>query len=58
MARLWSKRTPALIVMCPRRLSGGTPQASVTYGFQSPQTVVQAVLDASYDGPTATYHPN
>jgi pyruvate/2-oxoglutarate dehydrogenase complex dihydrolipoamide acyltransferase (E2) component len=51
-------RTPALIVMRPRHLSGGTPQASVSYGFQSPQTVVQAVLDASYNGPSSTYHPN
>jgi hypothetical protein len=51
-------RTPALIVMRPHRLSGGTPQASVSYGFQSPQAVVQAVLDASYNGPSTTYHPN
>ena len=51
-------RTPALIVMRPKRLSNGTPQASVSYGFQSPQAVVQAVRDASYDGPKVTYHPN
>ncbi len=51
-------RTPALIVMRPKRLSGGTPQATVSYGFQSPQAVVQAVRDASYDGPNVTYHPN
>lgn len=51
-------RVPALVVMRPRRLSGGTPQASVDYGFQTPQSVVQAVVDASYKGPAATYHPN
>lgn len=51
-------RVPALVVMRPRRLSGGTPQASVTYGFQSAASVVQAVLDASYNGPAATYHPH
>ncbi len=51
-------RVPALVVMKPKSLSGGTPQASVDYGFQTPQGIVQAVLDASYDGPEATYHPN
>lgn len=51
-------RVPALVVLRPRRLSGGTPQATVSYGFQSTQSVVQAVIDASYDGPTETYHPN
>ena len=49
---------PALLVMRPRRLSGGVPQASVDYGFQTPQSVVQAVVDAGYKGPEATYHPN
>jgi hypothetical protein len=51
-------RVPALIVMRPRRLSGGVPQASVDYGFQTPQSVVQAVRDASYKGPEGTYYPN
>jgi hypothetical protein len=51
-------RVPALVVVRPRALSGGTPQASVSYGFQSPETIVQAVIDASYNGPAATYHPN
>lgn len=51
-------RVPALVVMRPLRLSGGIPQATVDYGFQTPQSVVQAVLDASYQGPEATYHPN
>ncbi len=51
-------RVPALVVVRPRPLSGGTPQATVSYGFQSPAAIVQAVVDASYNGPAATYHPN
>jgi hypothetical protein len=51
-------RVPALVVMKPKRLSAGTPQASVDYGFQTPQSVVQAVLDANYHGREVTYHPN
>ena len=50
-------RVPALVVMRPRKLSGGTPVASVDYGFQTPQSVRQAVIDAAYKGPEATYHP-
>ncbi len=50
-------RVPALIVMRPRNLSKGTPQATVSYGLQTPQDVSQAVSDASYNGPGATYHP-
>ena len=51
-------RVPALVVMKPKRLSGGTPQASVEYGFQTPQGVVQAVEDAAYSGPEVAYHPD
>lgn len=51
-------RVPALIVVRPRRLSGGTLQATVSYGYQSPQSVVQAVTDASYKGSEPAYHPN
>jgi hypothetical protein len=51
-------RVPALIVMRPKNLSEGTPQASVTYGFQSSQAIAQAVRDAAYDGPESTYYPN
>lgn len=50
-------RVPALVVIRPKRLDGGTPTASVQYGFQSPQSVVQAVIDAGYRGPTLEYHP-
>jgi len=51
-------RVPALIVMKPKRLSHGTPQATVDYGLQTPQSVVQAVLDANYHGRELAYHPN
>ncbi len=51
-------RVPALVVMKPKKLSGGTPQASVDYGVQTPQSVVQAVLDANYHGREVTYHPD
>lgn len=50
-------RVPALVVVRPRRLSNGVPTASVRYGFQSPESVVQAVVDAGYKGPTLPYHP-
>jgi hypothetical protein len=52
------QQVPALLVMKPRGLSEGVPQASVDYGFQTSQSVVQAVIDAGYKGPEATYHPN
>ncbi len=51
-------RAPALVVVRPRRLSGGIPQASVDYGFQTPRSVAQAVRDAAYHGPEGTYYPN
>jgi hypothetical protein len=51
-------RVPALVVMRPKRLSGGTPQASVDYGFQTAEGLAQAVRDAAYDGREVTYHPN
>ncbi len=50
-------RVPALVVVRPRRLVNGVPTASVRYGFQSPESVVQAVVDAGYKGPTLPYHP-
>jgi hypothetical protein len=50
-------RVPALVVMRPKRLDHGIPTASVSYGFQSPESVVQAVVDAGYKGPTVDYHP-
>jgi hypothetical protein len=50
-------RVPALVVVRPKRLDRGIPTASVSYGFQSAESVVQAVVDAGYEGPTVDYHP-
>lgn len=50
-------QVPALIVVRPKRLSDGVPQASVSYGFQTPEGIAQAMRDATYDGPEATYYP-
>ncbi len=44
------ERVPALVVIRPKRLSGGVPQATVSYGFRDSQSVVQAVHDALYSG--------
>lgn len=50
-------RVPALIVMQPRSRSD-VPTASVSYGFRSPASVVQAVKDALYKGPDdIPYYP-
>ncbi|MEZ5078765.1 MAG: hypothetical protein R2725_15150 [Solirubrobacterales bacterium] len=51
-------RVPALVVMRPKKLSGDVPRASVEYGFQTPQSVAQAIRDADYSGPEETYHPD
>jgi hypothetical protein len=49
---------PALIVMRPKSLSHGVPQATVAYGYQTPQSVRQTIVDASYKGPEGgAYHP-
>jgi hypothetical protein len=50
-------RVPALVVLRPKRLNKGIPVASVYYGFQSSESVVQAVVDAGYKGRTLDYHP-
>jgi len=50
-------RVPALVVVRPKRLHQTIPTASVSYGFQSGESVVQAVIDAGYKGPTLDYHP-
>jgi hypothetical protein len=50
-------RVPALVVVRPRRLDHGVVTASVDYGFQSSQNIVQAVIDARYNGRTLGYHP-
>jgi hypothetical protein len=43
-------RTPALVVVRPRSKRSSVPQAQVSYGFRSTQSVVQAVHDALYTG--------
>jgi hypothetical protein len=50
-------RVPALVVVRPKSLHQTIPTASVSYGFQSGQSIVQAVIDAGYEGPTLDYHP-
>lgn len=50
-------RVPALVVIRPKGLSEGYNPASVHYGFQSSESVVQAVVDARYRGGTLAYHP-
>jgi hypothetical protein len=48
---------PALIVLRPKALSNGVPQATVAYGYQTPESIYVSVLDATYKGPEVTYHP-
>lgn len=50
-------RVPALVVVTPKHLKRTVPTASVSYGFQSSQSVAQAVIDAGYRGKTLDYHP-
>jgi hypothetical protein len=50
-------RVPALVVIRPKDLSKGYNAAFVRYGFQRPENVVQAVVDARYRGGTLAYHP-
>jgi hypothetical protein len=50
-------RVPALVVIRPENLSHSYDPASVLYGFQSAQSVVQAVVDARYHDGTLPYHP-
>jgi hypothetical protein len=49
-------RTPALVVVKPRS-GGGTPEATVSYGFRSVHSVDQTVRDALYKGPERSYDP-
>jgi len=50
-------QVPALVVIRPKSLSHGYDAASVLYGFQSAESVEQAVVDARYRGGTLAYHP-
>lgn len=51
------ERVPALVVLTPQGIEQQVPTASVHYGYLSPQSIVQAVVDAGYEGPTLDYHP-
>jgi hypothetical protein len=51
------ERVPALVVVQPKSISRGNPTASVTYGYQDAESVVQQVIDARYKGRTLPYHP-
>ncbi len=51
------ERVPALVAVSPKRLDKDIPTASVHYGYQSPESVRQAVIDAGYKGRTLPYHP-
>jgi hypothetical protein len=53
------ERVPALVVISPKKLAkGGLPNASVSYGFRGPASVLQAVKDAEYKGKTnLPYYP-
>jgi hypothetical protein len=51
------ERVPALVAVTPKHLNKTVPTASVSYGFQSPASVRQAVIDAGYKGKTLDYHP-
>jgi hypothetical protein len=50
-------RTPALVIVRPRKLTNGVPEATVSYGFRGPESVTTAVEDALYDGKTRGYDP-
>jgi hypothetical protein len=50
-------QVPALVVVRPKNLDRGIPTASVSYGYLSPASVRQAVVDARYHGRTLSYHP-
>lgn len=50
-------RVPALVVLTPRDVGASVPTASVSYGFRSPESIAQAVIDAGYQGPIVDYHP-
>lgn len=49
-------RVPALVVASP--VGPATAKAEVRFGFHSPASVVQAVRDVLYRGPTRTYAPD
>jgi hypothetical protein len=51
------EQVPALVVLTPKSAGGEVPTASVHDGYLSRESIVQAVIDAGYKGPTLDYHP-
>jgi hypothetical protein len=51
------QRVPALVVLRPKKLSGGKLEGSVLYGYQTPSNIAQALDDSVYHGPEGSYHP-
>jgi hypothetical protein len=49
-------RVPAIVVLSPKGVEGPS-SASVLYGYQRPDRITQAVVDAGYEGPMLDYHP-
>jgi len=51
-------RAPALIVLTPRAVNGNdAPTATISYGYRSIQSTVQALDDAEYNGKELPYYP-
>jgi hypothetical protein len=50
-------RVPALVVVRPPESTGVAAAAEVRYGFRDAQSVVQAVRDLLYRGPSVGYSP-
>jgi len=50
-------QVPALVVVYPSDRSDGAPKATVSYGFRGGDSILQAVRDAEYNGPSVGYDP-
>lgn len=50
-------RTPALVVLRPRKLTDSVPTASVEYDLTGIESVKQAIHEAFYDGGTVSAYP-
>lgn len=50
-------RTPALVVIRPRKLTENVPTATVSYGFRDERSVQQAIDDALYKGDPVDVYP-
>jgi hypothetical protein len=52
-------RVPALVLIQPKKLAGkgNPPEASVSYGYRTPESIATAVQDAIYHGKVKDYSP-